>query len=130
MIHKPIGGVKVVSLRFVNQTSGAIIVPIIDDSSEYIQSVSGDRAPIVVEHSLTLSARRVDALQWLTEIFVERAILEGFVATVEMNDGRTFSLGSEASPLRLVQFTDRSNSSIAQTPTVTLTLKCENSTLR
>lgn len=129
MMYKPIGGVKSVSLCFATQTDKAATVPIIDDSSYYNQSVSADNAAVVVEHSLTLLARRADCQMWMNTHFVERAILEGFVATVCLNDGREFVLGSAELPLRLSLLTQTSGKSLSDTPTVTLTLKCENSTL-
>lgn len=129
MNYKPIGGVKSTTLRFASQSGEAVVVPIVDDSSCYSQSISALDAPIVVRHLLQISARRADSSAWLSRRFVERGVIEGFVASVVLNDGRSFDLGTLQQPLRLVELKDSSGSALSDTPIVTLTLQCENSTL-
>ncbi|MBQ9137087.1 MAG: hypothetical protein IJX65_00435 [Alistipes sp.] len=127
MSYKPIGGVQSVALRFVAVTE-QIAVPLIDDASEYKQTVVASELG-VVHHVLTLVARRDDAQPWLGEEFALRAVLEGVVATLTLEDGRECTLGSPDIPLRLDTLQSTSALSPSDEPTVTLTLRCETLTL-
>ena len=125
---KPIGGVRGVTLCFSTDENkrSEIDVPLVVDSSEYIQQVDCTRAIVVVSHLLTLVSERRNALPWIDLPFLERAAMEGVIATVVLNDGRVVDVGSKSAPLRIVSLKDASGTSCSQTPTVTLTLKCEN----
>ncbi len=134
MIHKPIGGVK--GVKFYAAATGivealSVEVPLIDDRSVYTQQLQVDGGVVVVEHTLRLVARRNDAQAWIDSFFVERAVLQGLKATVVLNDGREFEVGvcealQYSTPLRLVELTADSATSVSQEPTVTLTLRSHN----
>ena len=119
------------TLRFATDENrlSEIQVPLVVDSSEYIQQVDCVKAIVVVNHLLTLVSERRNALPWINLAFLERAAMEGVIATVALNDGRVVDVGSKSAPLRIISLNDASRCSCSQTPTVTLTLKCENITL-
>lgn len=129
-MSKPIGGVRGVTLRFATEQNAQVqVVPLVDDSSEYVQMVDCTKCIIGVTHTLTLEAQRCNASPWLSLDFIERATIDGVIATVELNDGRVVDIGNSSTPLRVCSIKDASRTSCSHIPTVTLTLKCENLTL-
>ena len=138
MIHKPIGGVRSVELRAtaaVGVEALSVEVALIDDRLSYVQHLCADKGTIVVEHTLELVARRNDARQWMDNAFVERAVLQGLQASITLNDGREIELGVcdttlYATPLRLVSLLSDSARSVAYEPTVTLTLRSQDTKIR
>ena len=138
MINKPIGGVQ--GVRLYAAATGivealSVEVPLIDDRSSYIQQLQADDGAVVVEHTLCLVARRNDAEAWIDSNFVERAVLQGLWAEVTLNDGREYEVGRcesvlYSTPLRLVELTADSATSVRQEPTVTLTLRCYDTIIK
>ena len=137
MSYKPVGGVRRVSLHSadtVGLQSSGIEVELVDDSSRYCQQLSVEGGVATVIHRLSLTALCYNAEPWLNEEFIERCAQDGVVAKVEMNDTRHLTVGySDAlqfeQPLRLESIVVDSALSAADTPTVTLTLLSQNSTI-
>ena len=106
-------------------------VVLLDDHSSFEERIVPDAGAVSVVHTLTLVAARGDAATWLAPGFAERATHEGVIADLTLNDGRRLVVGcSEAlgteQPLRLASLFCDSGLRLTQTPTVTLTLRSED----
>lgn len=141
-MHKPIGGVESVALYPADAVDVALFsscgcevsffdtpieVELLDDSSVYEEKTESRCGVIKVTHRLTLVADRDEAEGWLSNEFLERASLEGVVATVKLCDGRRLLVGYSANfrdeqPLRLESVVCSSGSSLHDRPTTTLLL--------
>ena len=106
-------------------------VVLLDDSSSFEECIAPDAGAVSVVHTLTLVAARGDAVAWTAPGFAERVTHEGVIADLTLNDGRRMVVGcSEAlgteQPLRLASLRCDSGLRLTQTPTVTLTLRSED----
>ncbi len=137
METKPIGGIKSVSLfaaGAVGLTTMPIEVELTPHGSLYEQRLTTANGIITVEHTLKLVAHKTDAQKWCQSDFINHALIGGLVADVTLNDGQQIRVGYSDSlldeqPLRLESVVVTSENSIAKTPTVTLTLSSQDTTI-
>lgn len=144
--HKPVGGIAAVRLYAPGDIRGASFgsdgcyvtlagtadeESLFDDRSVFEEMCDGSRGPVSVRHTLTLVSDRNLSGKWLSEEFLRSALVEGFVAYIRLNDGRTLlggyseRLGGEQ-PLRLVSLHSQSGAGLSDTPTLTLVLASED----
>ena len=143
--YKPVGGVaravlyrpEACNAAFVDGVctasfdGGGVEVALIDECSSFEEVAACDSGRISVVHTLSLVASRNDADLWLAPQFVADAVRRGVVADLTLNDGRRLIAGFSADfadeqPLRLLSLRSASGERLAQTPTVTLTLRSED----
>lgn len=144
--HKPVGGIAAVRLYAPGDVGsvsfsddGCRVVfsgtaeefPLLDDRSSFEELCDGSGGPVSVRHTLTLVSDRNMAGEWLSGEFLSRALLDGFVAYIRLNDGRTLlagysdRLGGEQ-PLRLVSLLSQSGTGLSDSPELTLVLASED----
>lgn len=144
--YKPVGGIAAVRLYAPGDVGSASFgsngcyvvfsgtadeVPLLDDRSGFEELCSGSPGPVSVRHTLTLVSDRNMAGEWFSGDFLSRALSEGFVAYIRLNDGRTLlggyseRLGGEQ-PLRLVSLHSQSGAGLSDSPTLTLVLASED----
>lgn len=141
--YKPVGGVERVTLYPANAVETALFsnegceislvgtpieVELIDDESHYEEELENKNGITRLSHRLCLTANRKCAEAWLDKEFLELAAIDGVVAVVTLNDGRTLIVGYSAhfeaeQPLRLHSLTSTSGSKLNDTPWVELQLR-------
>ena len=93
--YKPIGGVSRAELFVVGDgfsvesvvEGGGIEVELIDDGSSYEELFISTDGLVSVQHTLTLTARRGVADEWLDKRFLELCAARGVVARVLLSSG-------------------------------------------
>lgn len=127
MGYKPIGGIERCILSAAEAVGdNGIEAKLIDDSSTYVQTIAGSNSSFVVEHTLTLVAKADDADIWLNKQFLEQAIYDGLYASIELCCKSVINI---TSPLKLHSLEASSAQSLTGQPTVTLILKCQDTTI-
>jgi hypothetical protein len=139
---KPVGGVEWVLLYpadavetalfssdgcEVTLSEEALEVVLMEDCSYICEEAKCVGGATKITHSLTLVAERGAASEWLETEFLERASIDGVVAVVTLEDGRSLLVGYSSRfgcdyPLRLVSLCSSSGSSPCERPTLTLQL--------
>ena len=134
--YKPIGGVSRAELFVVGDSfsvesvveGGGIEVELIDDGSSYEELFISTDGLVSVQHTLTLTARRGVADEWLDKRFLELCAAQGVVARVLLSSGESLTVGwSERfgveQALRLEQMHLQSGSKPTDEPRICLKLK-------
>ncbi|MBQ3535348.1 MAG: hypothetical protein IJA57_01165 [Alistipes sp.] len=134
--YKPIGGVSRAELFVVGDgfsvesvvEGGGIEVELIDDGSSYEELFISTDGLVSVQHTLTLTARRGVADEWLDKRFLELCAAQGVVARVLLSSGESLTVGwSERfgveQALRLEQMHLQSGSKPTDEPRICLKLK-------
>lgn len=134
--YKPIGGVSRAELFVVGDgfsvesvvEGGGIEVELIDDGSSYEELFISTDCLVSVQHTLTLTARRGVADEWLDKRFLELCAAQGVVARVLLSSGESLTVGwSERfgveQALRLEQMHLQSGSKPTDEPRICLKLK-------
>ena len=134
--YKPIGGVSRAELFVVGDgfsvesvvEGGGIEVELIDDGSSYEELFISTDGLVSVQHTLTLTARRGVADEWLDKRFLEPCAAQGVVARVLLSSGESLTVGwSERfgveQALRLEQMHLQSGSKPTDEPRICLKLK-------
>ena len=140
--YKPVGGVESCSLYPADAVQTAIFsskgckvqlqgtpikVDLLDDSSHYNEEIKCKDGPVKVSHQLQLVADRKVAEKWLDTEFLERLSIEGAIAVVTLEDGRSLLVGysshfGDEQPLRLEYLISESGNNLHDKPIVTLQL--------
>ena len=107
---------------------GGIEVELIDDGSSYEELFISTDGLVSVQHTLTLTARRGVADEWLDKRFLELCAAQGVVARVLLSSGESLTVGwSERfgveQALRLEQMHLQSGSKPTDEPRICLKLK-------
>lgn len=134
--YKPIGGVSRAELFVVGDgfsvesvvEGGGIEVELIDDGSSYEELFISTDGLVSVQHTLTLTARRGVADEWLDKRFLELCAAQGVVARVLLSSGESLTVGwSERfgveQALRLEQMHLQSGNKPTDEPRICLKLK-------
>ncbi len=134
--YKPIGGVSRAELFVVGDgfsvesvvEGGGIEVELIDDGSSYEELFISTDGLVSVQHTLTLTARRGVADEWLDKRFLELCAAQGVIARVLLSSGESLTVGwSERfgveQALRLEQMHLQSGSKPTDEPRICLKLK-------
>ena len=134
--YKPIGGVSRAELFVVGDgfsvesvvEGGGIEGELIDDGSSYEELFISTDGLVSVQHTLTLTARRGVADEWLDKRFLELCAAQGVVARVLLSSGESLTVGwSERfgveQALRLEQMHLQSGSKPTDEPRICLKLK-------
>lgn len=134
--YKPIGGVSRAELFVVGDgfsvesvvEGGGIEVELIDDGSSYEELFISTDGLVSVQHTLTLTARRGVADEWLDKRFLELCAAQGVVARVLLSSGESLTVGwSERfgveQALRLEHMHLQSGSKPTDEPRICLKLK-------
>lgn len=134
--YKPIGGVSRAELFVVGNDfsvehivqGGGIEVELIDDGSSYEELFLSTDGLVSVQHTLTLTARRGVADEWLDKRFLELCAAQGVVAMVVLSSGESLTVGwserfGAEQALRLEQMLLQSGSKLTDEPRICLKLK-------
>lgn len=139
---KPVGGVERVILYPADAVQTALFssdgcevtladealeVELMDDASHYQERAECECGATKIAHTLHLVAERHKAVEWFGAEFLERASIDGVVAVVKLEDGRSLLVGYSSRfgneyPLRLASLLSASGSGTGEQPTVTLQL--------
>ena len=135
--YKPVGGIVAAELFFAGECrsldevlSGECVeVELLDDGSDYEESIRAKERLVSVQHTLTLVAPRSNAEGWLAQEFVARCATEGVVARIELASGEVLVVGFDArfgveQALRLDELRFLSGRSLNDSPRVALKLSC------
>lgn len=140
--YKPVGGVERVILypadavRTVLFSSNGcevelseplLEVELLDDASHYKEKSECINGVVKIDHLLHIVADRKEAEKWLDSDFLEQVAIEGVVATVHLEDGRSLLVGYSSrfgneQPLRLDSIVSSSGDKLHNRPTVALQL--------
>lgn len=140
--YKPVGGVESCTLYpadavqtiifsskgcSVQLQGSPIEVELLDDSSHYHEEIKCKDGLLKVLHRLQLVADRKAAEKWLDTEFLEQLSIEGAIAVVKLEDGRSLLVGysshfGDEQPLRLEYLISESGNNLHDKPIVTLQL--------
>lgn len=100
---------------------------LMEDASIYEERISFDEGVAAVQHTLTLVADRNGAAAWLEQEFLHDGSDKGLCAVVTLNDGRQLLVGyserfGAEQPLHIAEIVSTCGRSLADLPTITLTL--------
>ena len=134
--YKPVGGILSAELFFASDLNSVddmvkgqgVAVELCDDKSTYEEHFSAESGLVSVQHTLTLTARRGVADEWLDKRFLELCAAQGVVARVLLSSGESLTVGwSERfgveQALRLEQMHLQSGSKPTDEPRICLKLK-------
>lgn len=137
--YKPVGGILAAELFFVGEQSSldeillgqSVAVDLIDDESEYQESVTSERGLVSVEHTLTLASDKWLAREWYDKEFLARCAAEGVVARITLSTSEVLVVGYDPhfgteQALRLEHLKFLSGKSLGSSPRVELQLRCRD----